>query len=114
VEIGKFPLRATLSLESAEHITKGKYATDLHNGNCFIHTLTSLVILLIFYALGGAGLEMHSKRHRLELANLACLSSSPMEGVDGVSPSCRPEPPLLEKLSNALGRFAAAMRDPHQ
>lgn len=76
--------------------------------------LISLAILLIFYTLGCAGPEMPSKNHRLESASLACLSSSPMESIDGASPSCRPEPPLLEKVSNALGGFAAAMRDPNQ
>lgn len=79
-----------------------------------MRSITTLAILLISYTLGCAGPETSSKNHGIESETQACLSPSPMEEVSAASPSCRSESPLLEKVSNALGGFAAAMRDPTQ
>jgi len=79
-----------------------------------MRAITASAILLIFYTFGCAGPDLSSKNHGIESEAQACQSPSPMEETSEASPSCRPESPLLQKVSNALGGFAAAMRDPTQ
>ena len=82
-------------------------------GDCSMRSI-ALAFLLILYTLGCAGPGTSSKNHGIESQTHTCLSLSSMGMETAASPSCRPEPPLLEKVGNALGGFAAAMRDPNQ
>lgn len=79
-----------------------------------MHAIT-LVLVLNVFAFGCAGPGASSTSHNIESQQQACLS---LAGVDAdthsASPSCRSEPQFLERVTNALGGFAAAMRDPNQ
>jgi len=79
-----------------------------------MHAIT-LVLLLIVFAFGCASPGTSSSSHTIEPQQQACLS---LAGVDAdtrsASLSCRSEPQFLERVTNALGGFAAVMRDPNQ
>ena len=75
----------------------------------------TLLFLLIFFTLGCTGPGTTTTSHKLQSQPQACLSLSPFNGdTSQTSLPCRSEPRLLERVGNALGGFASAMRDPNQ
>ena len=77
--------------------------------------LIPLLLMPLLLSFGCAGPDTASRNHDLESRTQACLSLHHMaKNADETSNPCRSQPPLLERVGNALGGFAAAMRDPNQ
>ena len=75
----------------------------------------TLGLLLIMLTFGCVGPGTSSSSQPIEPQQQACLSLAGVDAsTESASLSCRSEPQFLERVTNALGGFAAAMRDPNQ
>ncbi|MDH5669409.1 MAG: hypothetical protein OEY86_15500 [Nitrospira sp.] len=76
---------------------------------------STLALLLIVLTFGCASPGTSSSSHTVEPQQQACLSLADVDAdTESASLVCRSEPQFLERVTNALGGFAAAMRDPNQ